>query len=58
MSVDKRKTVEEQLSGMKQTIQYKDLKGKLVQKPKAKCAKPHYALDCGERCQTCGFQKI
>lgn len=58
MGVDNRKTVEDQLSGMKQTIQYRDLKAKLSEKPKTKCEKPHSALACGERCPTCGFQKI
>ena len=58
MSADKRKTIEEQTQGMKETVRYLDLDTKLPEKKPVKCQPPHSTLKSGERCSTCGFQKI
>lgn len=58
MSADKRKTIEEQTKGLKETVRYQALDEKLPEKKPVKCLRPHSALVGGEPCPTCGFQKI
>lgn len=58
MSADKRKTIEEQTKGLKETVRYQALDKKLAEKMRAKCLRPHSVLMAGEPCPTCGFQKI
>lgn len=58
MSADKRKTIEEQTKGLKETVRYQALDGKLPEKKRVKCLRPHSLLMAGEPCPTCGLQKI
>jgi len=58
VSADKRKTIEEQTKGLKETVRYQALDEKLSEKKRVKCLRPHAVLMAGEPCPTCGFQKI
>lgn len=59
MTTGKRKTVEEQMYGMKEAIRVGDLDGKLDKKSAPKClTDDHRALASGFRCPVCGFVKI
>lgn len=58
MCADKRKTIEEQTKGLKETVRYQDLDKKLPEKKPVKCLRPHSELMAGEPCHTCGFRKI
>ena len=61
MTADQRKTLEEQMQGMKEKVAYQDLIGKTVapqRAPEPNCEVPHRNLKTGQRCPTCGFRKI
>lgn len=59
MATDKRKTVDEQMHGMKEAIRRQRLEEQLLRKATAKCPQSrHAALASGERCPECGFSKL